>query len=252
MSGSDNKRNKKKSAEKLGAPAWMVTYSDLVTLLLTFFVLLLSMANMDKVKFVKVANSLRSAFGVVGTLDTINMTQTIVETGVVKDDLMQRVYKKIKLQLNRLTLNKDITLVKDRGAVVLRINDAILFDAGQSEVKPAAHETLRKVAELVRPLPLQLRIQGHTDDDLFTNMEMSNWDLSMQRAISVLKFFAKHKLFPLEKMSAVGFGSQRPLVPNDSDENRALNRRVEFVLESSGSYTEELPYLIDARDDLPF
>lgn len=253
MAGADNNRaKKKKSSDAPGAPAWMVTYSDLVTLLLTFFVLLLSMAQMDDIKFLKVANSLRSAFGVMGTLDTINMTQTIVETGVVKDDLVQRVYKKIKTQLNRLTLNKDITLVKDRGAVILRINDAILFDVGQSEIKPEALEVLSKVAELVRPMPLQLRIQGHTDDAPFANMEMDNWDLSMRRAISVLKLFAKNKLFPLERMSAVGFGSQRPLVPNDSAENRALNRRVEFVLESSGSYTEELPFLIDARDDLPF
>lgn len=230
----------------------MVTYSDLVTLLLTFFVLLLSMANMDKIKFRQVANSLRSAFGVMGQLDTINISPTIVETGVVKDDLIQRIYKRIKLQLNRLTINEDITLVKDRGAVILRVNDSILFGPGETALRPESHETLRKIAELVRPLPLQLRIQGHTDNSPVADPEVTNWDLSIFRAIAVLKFFEKEQLFPLDRMAAVGFGSQRPLGPNDTEENKALNRRVDFVLESSGAYTEELPYLIDAHDELPF
>ena len=74
----------------------------------------------------------------------------------------------------------------------------------------------------------------------------------MARASSVVKFFAAEKLFPLDRMAAVGYGSQRPIAPNDTPENRALNRRVEFILESMGGYTEKLPYLIDAREQLPF
>ena len=74
----------------------------------------------------------------------------------------------------------------------------------------------------------------------------------MARSVSVLKYFQKNDLLPLNRMSAVGYGAEKPLVPNDSPENRAKNRRVEFVLESLGDYREELPYLIDANEQLPF
>jgi len=238
----------KKSAK--GAPAWMVTYGDLVTLLLTFFVLLLSMANMDPVKFLKVANSMRSAFGIVGKIDTVDIAPKVINIAPLpEEDMAQRVYKRIQFQLNQVKLNKDITLVLDRGAVVLRVNNTLLFTPGRSDILPEALPMLRKIAELVRPLPFHLRTEGHTDS---VGSVEANWDLSMARASTVVKFFAAEKLFPLDRMAAVGYGSQRPIVPNDTPENRALNRRVEFILESMGGYTEQLPYLIDAREQFPF
>ena len=243
--------NKKKAKKALaGAPAWMVTYSDLVTLLLTFFVLLMSMANMDPVKFLKVANSMRSAFGIVGKIERVDITPEVINIAPLPEkDMAQRVYKRIQLQLNQLKLNEDITLVLDRGAVVLRVDDTLLFASGRSDILPVAFPLLRKIAELVRPLPFHLRAEGHTDS---VGSAEANWDLSMVRASSVVKFFATEKLFPLDRMAAVGYGSQRPIAPNDTPENRALNRRVEFILESMGGYTQKLPYLIDAREQLPF
>lgn len=243
-------RNKKAKKSTDGAPAWMVTYSDMVTLLLTFFVLLLSMANMDPIKFLKAANSMRSAFGIIGKIDSVDIAPKVINIApLVEGDMAQRVYKRIQFQLNQLKLDKDITLVIDRGAVVLRVDNTLLFASGRSDILPVAFPMLRNIAELVRPLPFHLRTEGHTDS---SGNEEANWDLSMARATSVVKFFAAEKLFPLDRMAAVGYGSQRPIVPNDTPENRALNRRVEFILESMGGYTEKLPYLIDAREQLPF
>jgi len=232
------------------APAWMVTFSDLVTLLLTFFVLLLTMASMDKTKFSKMTGSLKSAFGVIELITQKDVAMpTIQEDAPVQDDLVQRVYRKMLVQLKRLQLDQTIKLVKDRGAVVLRVDETILFLPGQTRIRPEAHETLRKVAELVRPLPMNMRIEGHSDD---SGSEMSNWDVSIARSISVLKFFVTNDLMDLKRLSAVGYGSQQPVVPNDSAEGRARNRRVEFFLESQGNYTDELPYLIDAKQQYPF
>jgi chemotaxis protein MotB len=108
---------------------------------------------------------------------------------------------------------------------------------------------LRKVADLVRPLPLNLKVEGHTDD---RGNELDNWELSVARAVSVLRFLAGNQLMPLNRLAAAGYGSQKPLFPNNSDRERALNRRVEFVLESQGDPGQELPYLIDTRDQSPF
>ena len=236
-----------------GAPAWMVTFSDMVTLLLTFFVLLLSMANMDKVKFREAASSIRGAFGVMsGSNPTSISPPSVVEFAPIEDDYTARLYQRVQAVLARLKLDREIELVKDRGAVVLRIKDSILFAAGGSTLRPEAHPVLAKIAEMVRPLPLSLRIEGHSDDTPTGNNEFSNWDLSVARSIAVLKFLGKENLLPLDRMSSVGYGAQKPLVPNISAENRAMNRRVEFVLESVGNYRDELPYLIDARDQLPF
>ena len=241
---------KKAKKQPAGAPMWMVTFSDMVTLLLTFFVLLLSMANMDQIKFNQAADSLAGAFGVLGSADKTSVSSPkVVSFSPVNDDFTSQVYRRLKTKLRELKLNKKVKLVKDRGAVVLRIDESILFTSGQRELSREAYPVLRKVAELVRPLPLNLKVEGHTDD---RGDELANWDLSVSRSVSVLRFLAANQLMSLTRMSATGYGSQKPLFPNNSDRERALNRRVEFVLESQGDPDQELPYLIDAREQAPF
>jgi len=232
----------------------MVTYSDMVTLLLTFFILLLSMAEMDKVKFMKAAGSLKGAFGVMESKSKNDADSQIVlpRFEAIPYEMVQSVYTRMMQNLEKLKLNQNIELVKDRGAIVLRVNEQILFASGSDKLKAEAEPVLREVAELVAPLPFEMRIEGHADNMAFNGYGQSNWDLSVQRAVAALGFFARNKLLPLERLSAVGYGDQKPLVPNDTDENRALNRRVEFVLEAGGDYRERLPYLIDTREQLPF
>lgn len=243
---------KKLKKPMAGAPLWMVTFSDMMTLLLTFFVLMLSMATLDQVKFTQAAGSLSDAFGV-GILASSTSTEVappqVVSNVPIDDDFNARVYQRLRTQLRELKLDRKIELVKDRGAVVLRVDEAILFGVGQSALNPDADPVLRKVAELVRPLPLNVKIEGHTDD---IGGDMQNWELSVARAVSVLRFMVSDQLLPLTRISATGYGSHRPLFPNLSERERALNRRVEFVLESQGDPQQELPYLIDARDQAPF
>ncbi len=229
---------------------WMVTFSDMVTLLLTFFVLLLSMASMDKVKFSQASDSLAGAFGVLASSSTTTVTTPrIVTYAPIDDDLTTRVYRRLRTKIHELKIEKDITLVKDRGAVILRVDDSVLFKSGQRVVNPEAYPILRKVAELVRPLSFNMKIEGHTDNQ---GDELANWDLSVTRAVSVLRYLASNKLLPLNRLAATGYGSQKPLFPNESEAERALNRRVEFVLESQGGPSDELPYLIDASEQAPF
>ncbi|MGM0452557.1 MAG: OmpA/MotB family protein [Thermodesulfobacteriota bacterium] len=248
------RKNKKQKDSGPSAPAWMVTYSDMVTLLLTFFVLMLSMAELDKVKFERAAVSLKGAFGIMQSEPKAQPKPDVVqpEFNAIPYDMFQHVYEKLLEDLQVLDLNEDIELARDRGAIVLRIKEKILFDTGSRQLKNRAEPVLRKVAQLVNPLAFDVRIEGHTDNTPYGAPVRTNWDLSVQRAVSVLKFFAGNKLLPLDRLSAVGYGSQRPIAPNDSEKNRALNRRVEFVLEAGGQSRDALPYLIDSSEQLPF
>ncbi len=249
------KRNSR--GEKNGgpsAPSWMVTYSDMVTLLLTFFVLMLSMAEMDRVKFEKAVVSLQGAFGILQNEppEEKKTDMIIPEVDPIPYEMLQSVYRRLVQNLEKLEIDEDVELVKDRGAIVLRIKEKILFDSGSTSLKERAEPVLRKVVELVSPLPFNMRIEGHSDNQPIAGTRRSNWDLSVDRAISVLRFFAEEELLSLDRLSAVGYGDHQPLVPNDSAENRAMNRRVEFVLEAGGDYREALPYLVDSSEQLPF
>ncbi len=243
MAEENNAQQEEKKEQKCpdcsgGAPAWMVTYSDLVTLLLTFFVLLMSMANMDPVRFTEASSSLKDAFGVHSRPAHVEFAIPILPSPPpstyhpVQTELTTKIYRKIKAQIENLNIGKEVDAIQqDSNTIILRVKNTVLFKPGDHRVSPPAFPILRKIADMVRPLPMTLRIEGHTDDrPTSTTPGYDNWDLSIARAVSVTKFYEQGDILPLDRMAAIGYGDTRPLVPNDSAENRAQNRRVDFVL----------------------
>ncbi|BCO08540.1 chemotaxis protein MotB [Desulfolithobacter dissulfuricans] len=228
---------KKQEECPAGAPLWMVTFSDLVTLLLTFFVLLLSMATMDKVKFDEAKQSLEQAFGFHSFSTTSRYTVPVMPSAPkskfapIPQPSAAKYYKRIKTDIEMTKISDKVEVIKrDDNTIVLRINDAVLFEPGKATLNPASYPLLRKIADIVRPLPMTMRIEGHTDNTPIAGKKITNWDLSVARAISVMRFYNRGKLFSLDRMSAVGYGDTRPIAPNDSPENKEKNRRVDFVL----------------------
>jgi chemotaxis protein MotB len=239
-----------------GAPAWMVTFSDLVTLLLTFFVLLLSMANMEEVKFAEASASIRSAFGAHSLPAPSEFSIPIIPSppiskfSPIQNEMAAKVYKRIQSQLKSDAIPEDIELIKKGDdTIILRVNESILFQKGTATVSPTAYPILRKLADIIRPLPMRLRIEGHTDNTPVSKRKISNWNLSVDRAVAVMRFFKKSDLLPLDRMSAIGYGPDRPIVPNTNAANMQKNRRVDFVLRtnnniglgSNGAKAGELP-----------
>jgi chemotaxis protein MotB len=223
-----------------GAPMWMTTFSDLVTLLLTFFVLLLSMASMDPVKFIQAKTSIKDAFGWRTKSAPKQYSIPIIPSppvakfNPIPQETVSKYYKRIKTDIELTKINDQVELLKkDNDTIILRINDTVLFDPGKTILNPSSYPLLRKVADIIRPLPMLMRIEGHTDNSGSKGMALSNWDISVERAVSVLRFYNRGKLFSMDRMSAVGYGKERPAVPNTSPENRAKNRRVDFVLRSN-------------------
>jgi len=229
----------------------MVTYSDLVTLLLTFFVLLLSMANMDPEKLLKASSSIKDAFGIHYEPSQMEYSIPVLPSNPVLNfspiqfQTTKKIYEKIKSQIDSLRLNDDIGLLnRDNKAVVLRVKDTVLFKPGQSKLSIKASSTLRIVADIIKPLPMNLRIEGHTDNSSVSKKKFGNWDLSVNRAVSVLRFFTRNDLLPLDRMSAIGYGMKRPIASNNDEATRTLNRRVDFVLQlntPSSSGPDKMP-----------
>lgn len=227
----------KKEACPEGAPAWLVTFSDLVTLLLTFFVLLQSMSTTNKVNFTAAAASIRSALtGKTPSAQTefvvpVFPKQPKVEFAPITAPSVEKIYEKVKSQLDSMRLQDSVGLQKtDDEALVLRINDSVLFEPGKAQIAPQSYPILRNVADIIRPLPMDVRIEGHTDDTPIAGIADGNWDLSVARSVSVLRFFKESDLLPLDRMGAVGYGKDRPVIRNMDEATRAINRRVDFVL----------------------
>ncbi len=132
-----------------------------------------------------------------------------------------------------MELGKDVdALQQDAETIILRVNNAILFRPGDHRLNPPSYPILRNLADIIRPLPMTLRIEGHTDDlPIRSELFADNWELSIARAVSVTRFFEQSTLLPLDRISAIGYGADRPLVPNLNENNRSINRRVDFVLQ---------------------
>lgn len=243
------RKRKKEETKGPGAPLWMLTYGDMITLVLTFFILLYSYSTIDVVKWKQVVSSLRGSLGVMRggtTLNEIEMVglgqpdENLNDIKVTAEDLAdfeKLQQEKIEMEVLKATLidqlhevDLRISVSTDERGVVLRFEDSVLFDKGKADLKPNARAVLDKVGNILSSLDNHIRIEGHTDDlPIHTAKFPSNWELSTSRATNVLRYLLEHGLDP-KKLSAVGYGEYHPIVPNSDEESRQKNRRVDIVI----------------------
>jgi len=227
--------------EEGGSPAWMATFADLMSLLLTFFILILSFANMDVIKFSAAVDSLHDAFGsavaieelqgnlVAAPIELSALARTrIIELKAGGSQEMEDLRRKIETMIQRSNLQNLVEVDESDRGVVVRVIGQLLFDPGSIELRPESFVVLNEIGRLIAAVSDDVSIEGHTDDTPATH-EVSNWHLSAGRAISVLEYLAETQQIDPKRLSVAGYSSTRPLVANDSDENREMNRRVEFV-----------------------
>ncbi len=215
-----------------GAPKWMVTFGDLMSLLLCFFVLLLSFSSMDPAMFKEVSGSLKQAFGVQREDIVYDMPMGV---DIVSRDfnpifdvdvILEKIKSTIKLELIKGDI--EIEALSDR--IILRMNDELTFDPGSARLKPEAKPLLAKLRTVIEKVPGEILVAGHTDNTPIKNgLYSSNWSLSAARAAAVVEFLLKQGTIAPSRIAAVGYGSSRPRVPNDTPEHRRENRRVELI-----------------------
>ena len=226
--------------QEAGAPAWVVTYGDMMSLLLVFFVMLLSFSEIDKVKFKAFMGSMQDAFGVqkleqlveIPKGNSIALPAISSFGGSMLDDLNSLIIR---------AFPGGEAEQKGRG-VLLTVPGHLLFNSGKADLKPKMHPYLTAIAELLQKKEgTELQIEGHTDNVPIDTLRFpSNWELSTSRASAVVRYLIEESGVPPNTLSAAGHADSLPLVANDSLENREKNRRVEFFfLERPAS--ESLP-----------
>lgn len=212
--------------------AWLTTFNDLVTLLMVFFVLLFSMGSMDVKRFKNFKNSLQSAMGVFNEgryasegLISDRQGHTDAPSGAQSGDRETR--KDYQALAGAQGLSAEYT---PRG-LLLTLNDELLFASGSARLTSEGERMLAEIGTAIKPMQRDIRVEGHTDDrPISTSRYPSNWELSTARAISVIDYFTTRVGISSQRLSAIGYGSVKPRVPNDSEGHRRMNRRVEIIL----------------------
>lgn len=260
----NRRRGHSGGGEHENSERWLLTYADMMTLLVAFFIMLYAMSVLNQQKFQQLAVSVRSGFG--GSITTgaptvisqgggITGAPSIVSNSKQTDpddtslkrkafgslpkdaemqrdaqrldraqEIMQAYIKQHHLE-NVMRVNQD-----ERGVIVTVLTDKMLFAAGAADLEAGEMGLLDQIAHVINTVPNQVRVEGHTDSlPIHTARFPSNWELSAVRATTVLRYFAGQGV-AAERLQAAAYADQRPMAPNKTDADRARNRRVEIVI----------------------
>ena len=231
--------------EAPNSPGWLITFNDLITLLMVFFILLFAMGNINVQKSEKLVDSLQGALGVLREGKKVGVqitgpiqptepaTQEVSADALNKDSHLSEVSRNM---MEDLSDDPEITVIQTPKGLFITLSDGILFESGMSELRPEGYPVLNKIIQAVQNNQFAVRIEGHTDNvSIRSGRFPSNWDLSIARAVHVVKYFIDTGKIAPQRFSAVGYGESKPLYPNDSPANRGKNRRVEIILEMMDS-----------------
>jgi chemotaxis protein MotB len=231
-----------------GAPAWVVTFGDLMSLLLCFFVLLLSFSEMDKAKYKEVSGSLAKAFGVQRKIKAFeapkgikmisrDFDQELIPAKPREEFIAMQQREKIGIALKKevetrfRNLQDLIQVEVGEKEVTIRLMGETTFDSGKADIKAQMEPLLLKIGNVLADGKGEVIIAGHTDNvPVYGGPYGSNLKLSIARAATVAEFLLDKSAIPASRVSTMGFGKYRPIASNDTDEGRKRNRRVEIIL----------------------
>ena len=221
-----------------GAPLWVVTFGDLMSLLMCFFVLLLSFSEMDRKKYRMVSGSMAQAFGIQREKPVFEspkgqkmiakeFDQAIVSTKI--EESIQPIIDELENEYKELKDAVELEIGED--TVTIRMMGEATFDTGKAELHPAFGPLLKKIGAVLSQTKGEIIIAGHTDNiPLSGGLFGSNLGLSMARAGSVAEYLLRTTAIDPKRLSTMGFGEYRPLTSNDSARGRRKNRRVEIIV----------------------
>ncbi|MDH4320347.1 MAG: OmpA family protein [Desulfobulbaceae bacterium] len=233
-----------------GAAGWLVTFADMMTLLMCFFVLLFSFSQVDVVRFRDVARSMAAALGgaPLASFADVEGGQVLAEKAVASRQAQSSEYyaellrRELRDEVEKNVLAVDAAV----GIITIRILQNGSFESGSADLSPQFLPTARKIRDALVGIPGALTVAGHTDDTpIRTARFRSNWELAGARAFSVMYALLEGGVLPDERFVLMGFAHTRPMLQNDSEAHRAQNRRVEIVIDQRDLTEQERPGSVD-------
>jgi chemotaxis protein MotB len=218
---------------------WLVSYADFVTLLFAFFVVMYAISAVNENKYKQFSESLEKAFvekkreaRELGALLASSANTT--GTGTAESRQLAYTSERLHTVLDGLITENLVTVKKSPYWIELRINSELLFLSGSAQLSKSSLPVLKKVAEVLRSLPNQINVEGHTDNlPIDTAKFPSNWELSSARATTVVREFVSNGIAP-PRLSAIGYGEFHPIADNRTEAGRFKNRRVVLVIIAQG------------------
>lgn len=223
------RRHREEITTKTGNERWLVSYSDLVTLLFAFFVVMYSVSQVNSEKYRVLASTLSQTFAgevpanvqaqqPLRESEAYNDTPPALDTAAIAHQLQNSLLQRLAAE--------DIAVRATQDWVEIDLNANLLFDSASAEPNAEARQIFADVAAVLAQLPNPVEVSGHTDDRPINNAQFaSNWELSSARATAVVHLLATGGLDP-RRLAAVGYGEFRPVAPNSDEQGRAQNRRV--------------------------
>ena len=216
-----------------GAPLWMCTFADLMSLLMCFFVLLLSFATMDAAKFAAATGSMKDAFGMQQSspVDSVMNGSQMISASFDSVPLLVQV--EMAKQFEEESEAGEIETEYSSEGLIIRVKGNVAFDSGRAVIKKDFKKLLDKIGKMIQKGDLFAEVSGHTDNTPLRRGRSSfksNWSLSAARSVGVVEYFISEFNIPPSRLAAVGYAYGQPIATNKTPEGRALNRRVEFKL----------------------
>lgn len=237
-----------------GLPGWVMTYGDMMSLLLTFFVLIVSFSSMQESKFEQAVSSLHEAFGVLKSAESVIEMETPIipnhEPQTDEGEFLYEVREVEKLILEQ-GVEKNVEVEVQDDGVLFRLNSEFAFNTAGATLQKEPRSILDKLVSFFKKFPYKIRVEGHTDSVPIKSAKFpSNWELSAARAVSVARYFQGMGL-PPDRIAATGLGEFHPVGDNVTSEGRAKNRRVEIFLQLDRKDLPKdgkLPFAPDAEE----
>ncbi len=213
-----------------GSMRWLLTYADMITLLLAFFVIMYAISKVDAKKYQALAVSVRLALGGHAPKALESGSQGTEKT-LPKSDPIFAIAEQLRASLGDEINGGRIQIERGADRILLRFQDTLFFERGKADLSSQARAILDKVARVVAPLPYRLEAEGHTDSlPIKSPQYPSNWELSVARSTAVVRYLAEeHQISPL-RLAARGLGEHKPLYPNVPVLGEPRNRRVELSI----------------------
>lgn len=206
-------------------PVWLTTFADSMSLLLTFFVLLFSSITLEETKIRAMLGSLKGSLGIME-----KAKDSVVSPPSVLVSPRESMVTELGEFISSQGLDSYVEVETLLEGIRINMRSPVLFDLGRAELKREIMPLLDKIAALLKNVPNEMDIEGHTDNlPIQTSRFPSNWELSTARAISVAKYLIELGILPF-RIGVAGYADSRPLYPNDTPQHRALNRRVEVLI----------------------